>query len=124
MVESLKHKQCGWDNSNCERNKEEKASILFLREGNIPREKKRKISDEYIDLGFIVPTSNCVERFFSVAKYVYSPNRQSLLPMNLEAVLFLKVNKALWDKKIAVEAFSEAKKVTVIGGINRVRVKI
>ncbi len=62
---------------------------IFVSDSN---SKKRKISNnDYIDLDFIIPTSNCVERLFSMAKYVYSPHRQSMLPHNLEAILFLKV---------------------------------
>ena len=58
--------------------------------------KKQKLDGKYIDLRFIIPTSNCIERLFSMAKYVYTPHRQKMFPTNLEAVLFLRVNNALW----------------------------
>ena len=39
-----------------------------------------------------------VERFFNSAGYADTDYRQSLLPINLEIKLFLKVNHRLWDK--------------------------
>jgi hypothetical protein len=51
----------------------------------------------YMDVSFISPTSNIVERLFSTAKFVFSDLRRSLLPRNLEMILFLKLNRDLWD---------------------------
>jgi hypothetical protein len=51
----------------------------------------------YQDISFICPTSNIVERLFSTAKLVFSDLRRSLLPRNLEMLLFLKLNRDLWD---------------------------
>ena len=51
----------------------------------------------YQNLSFICPTSNVVERLFSTAKFVFSDLRRSLLPRNLEMLLFLKLNRDLWD---------------------------
>jgi hypothetical protein len=51
----------------------------------------------YADPCFISPTSNVVERLFSTAKFVFSDLRRSLLPRNLEMLLFLKLNRDLWD---------------------------
>ncbi len=51
----------------------------------------------YMDVSFISPTSNIVERLFSTAKFVFSDLRRSLLPQNLEMILFLKLNRDLWD---------------------------
>ncbi len=59
-------------------------------------------------------TSNCVERLFSIAKYVYTPQRQSMLPMNLEMLLFLRVNEPIWTKKFVCEALSEDKTKNVV----------
>ncbi|KAH9134321.1 hypothetical protein LEN26_006825 [Aphanomyces euteiches] len=56
--------------------------------------KSKKYDDTLL---FVPPTSNCVERFFSQAKLVLNPLRQSLLPVNLEAVLFLKMNSQFWN---------------------------
>jgi hypothetical protein len=62
----------------------------------------------YINLDFIVPTSNCVERLFSLAKHVFRPSRQSLLPYNLEAIMFLKANRELWDINVVCDTLVEA----------------
>ena len=65
--------------------------------------KKRKLerkSSEYMNVKFILPTSNLVERFFSTAPYAYSDLRRNLLPYNLEMLLFLKLNQRFWDEKL------------------------
>jgi DNA-binding transcriptional ArsR family regulator len=54
----------------------------------------------YQNVSFICPTSNVVERLFSTAKLVFSDLRRSLLPRNLEMLLFLKLNRDLWDLRL------------------------
>ena len=64
--------------------------------------KKRKIEkagSQYMNVKFILPTSNLVERFFSSATYSFGDLRQSLLPMNLEMQLFLKINQRFWNEQ-------------------------
>ena len=66
------------------------------------RSKKRKTvttQQEYIDLDFIPATSNLVERFFSASKLVLTDFRQSLYPINVEAVMYLKLNRHFWNVK-------------------------
>ena len=46
----------------------------------------------------VSPTSNIVERLFSVAKNVLSDNRKRMPPYHLELLLFLRCNKSLWDE--------------------------
>ncbi|OWY98580.1 hypothetical protein PHMEG_00030619, partial [Phytophthora megakarya] len=43
------------------------------------------------------PTSNRVERLFSQVKLVLTPQRSSLLPVNVELLLFLITNRSYWD---------------------------
>ncbi|EGZ29945.1 hypothetical protein PHYSODRAFT_248863 [Phytophthora sojae] len=43
------------------------------------------------------PTSNRCERLFSQAKLVITPQRWSLLPENLEMLMFLRANRHYWD---------------------------
>jgi len=50
-----------------------------------------------IDLPFIPPTSNMCERLFSMVGHVFSDSRSSLQPTMLESLVFLKLNKSLWD---------------------------
>ncbi len=48
---------------------------------------------------FVVPTSNVLERFFSIAKYTFDDLRRSLLPKNLEMQLFLYINREYWSEE-------------------------
>ncbi|KAG6622531.1 uncharacterized protein IUM83_05413 [Phytophthora cinnamomi] len=43
------------------------------------------------------PTSNRAERLFSQAKLVLTPQRVSLLPINMEMLTFLRTNRRYWD---------------------------
>ncbi|GMF18132.1 unnamed protein product [Phytophthora fragariaefolia] len=43
------------------------------------------------------PTSNRVERLFSQAKLILTPQRASLLPINMELLIFLRSNRRYWD---------------------------
>ncbi|EGZ15924.1 hypothetical protein PHYSODRAFT_507228, partial [Phytophthora sojae] len=45
----------------------------------------------------IPPTSNKVERFFSVARTRFAQERNSLQPATLETTLFLRKNADFWD---------------------------
>lgn len=46
---------------------------------------------------YIPPTSNVAERFFSQAGIVLSPLRQAMAPVQLENILFLKMNRRFWN---------------------------
>uniref|UniRef100_H3GGX0 HAT C-terminal dimerisation domain-containing protein n=1 Tax=Phytophthora ramorum TaxID=164328 RepID=H3GGX0_PHYRM len=62
--------------------------------------KRRKVAAEpstYMLRGAIPPTSNMVERHFSVARAVLRYERHRLSHLMLEMILFLKVNNCLWD---------------------------
>ena len=48
-------------------------------------------------VGFINPTSNLVERLFSVAKYIQRDNRKNMAPTKFEETLFLRCNKQYWN---------------------------
>lgn len=80
----------------------------------IQARKKQRIEHEssYIDLSWIQPTSNIVERFFSQVKAVFTDYRRSLLAENLEAIMFLKLNSDLWDVSTVADAI-EALEVQV-----------
>jgi len=73
--------------------------------------KKRKVEKlnvkTYQDCRFLLPTSNIVERFFSEAGFAFSDLRQSILPLNLEMQLFLKVNKSLWSKEVLMSVMND-----------------
>ncbi|ETL94104.1 hypothetical protein L917_07878 [Phytophthora nicotianae] len=62
--------------------------------------KRRKVPAApatYMLLGAIPPTSNIVERLFSMARAVLRHERHRLSPILLEMILFLKVNSSRWD---------------------------
>jgi hypothetical protein len=65
------------------------------------RNKRRKLKTmhdfNFINLEFIPPTSNIVERLFSSARLVLTDYRKSMSPYTFECVMFLKFNASLWD---------------------------
>jgi hypothetical protein len=59
--------------------------------------KKPKVISNYTNLDWIPPTSNVVERLFSLARLTFTDYRQATLPENLETTLFLKINVKFWN---------------------------
>ena len=59
--------------------------------------KRPRTNSQYRPLHHVIPTSNCCERLFSQCKLVYSDHRRRMLPVNLEVVMYLKLNAHLWD---------------------------
>ncbi|KAG6949320.1 hypothetical protein JG688_00014672 [Phytophthora aleatoria] len=53
-----------------------------------------------MDVGFIPPTSNECERFFSAAKLVLTDLRKSMEPERLEAVMSLSINRDVYAVEI------------------------
>jgi hypothetical protein len=71
--------------------------------------KKRKVlQNEFIDLSFIPPTSNIVERLFSAARLVLTDYRKSMSPYTFECVMFLKMNRKLWDASLVSSIVAKA----------------
>lgn len=54
-------------------------------------------ADRYILVPAVAPTSNVVERLFSQARALIGLDRHSLQPIALESIIFLKINRGLWD---------------------------
>ncbi|KAG3109091.1 hypothetical protein PI125_g11255 [Phytophthora idaei] len=66
-------------------------------------EKRCKLAVEeqqYALLRSISPTSNMVERFFSLARVTFGHERNSLHPVTLEKILFLHQNSSYRDVRI------------------------
>ncbi|OWZ04183.1 hypothetical protein PHMEG_00023953 [Phytophthora megakarya] len=61
------------------------------------RRRLAKDCAEYDQLKIIPPTSNAVERFFSVTRVTFGHQRHSMLPLTLETILFLRENSSYWD---------------------------
>lgn len=73
--------------------------------------KKQRIEkgeSAYIDTRFITPTSNDVERLFSLAKRTYADNRKSMTVRTLESLLFLKANRDHWDINLVADAIKNS----------------
>ena len=64
------------------------------------KKKRKVITNEFIDMSFIPPTSNIVERLFSAARLVLTDYRKSMSPYTFECVMFLKINRELWDASL------------------------
>jgi len=66
--------------------------------------KKRRLQENkqsaYVNTSFLLPTSNHVERLFSMSKRIFSEKRRRLNTRTLEALLFLKTNRHLWDMRL------------------------
>ncbi|KAF1780944.1 hypothetical protein GQ600_15116 [Phytophthora cactorum] len=61
---------------------------------------------EYPEIAVIPPTTNICER---QSKYVLGNDHQGLLPINLEIILFLKVNLHLWNVKTEADVVNASK---------------
>ncbi len=73
------------------------------------KEDQKHLPQAYINCKFLVPTSNVLERFFSIAGYAFNEYRQSLSPLNLEMQLFLNVNRRFWNEDTVSEIVNENK---------------
>eukprot|EP01038_Epipyxis_sp_PR26KG_P014379 gene14379-19286_t len=79
------------------------------------QQKRRKINDRlYIDISFVVPTSNRVERLFSRAKLYLTDHRKSMLPKHLELLLYLRSNRSMWNVYTVNEAVNMKDEVQVL----------
>jgi len=77
----------------------------------LKRNKKRKVSagSKYIDLTWIPPTSNIVERLFSAARLVLTDYRKSMDDYSFECLMFLKTNKNFWDLTLFNKVYTTSK---------------
>ena len=63
--------------------------------------------ENYINCDYILGSVAEVERLWSMARYVLQDHRTSMKPMNLEALLFLKMNSGFWDLRTVAQACKE-----------------
>ncbi|KAG3095737.1 hypothetical protein PI125_g16190 [Phytophthora idaei] len=59
------------------------------------RKKQWVAAQIYGAVRFIPPTSNAVERLFNKTRHVLSLHRHNMLPIRLEMLMFLKINKGM-----------------------------
>ena len=74
-----------------------------------------EVNKEYIDPSFILGTSDIVERFFSLCKYVLTDQRASMTAENFETIVFLKANRDLWGLPEVAEAIKNARNIEYEG---------
>ena len=58
---------------------------------------KQAKNTNYRSMNHVSSTSNAVERLFSKAKLVITPQRRCMDPSTLEAIIMLRYNRDLWD---------------------------
>ena len=61
-------------------------------------------SSRYRETKHIACTTNMVERLFSRAKIVMTDLRKSMTPRHLELIMFLRLNRHLWDEILVQRA--------------------
>jgi hypothetical protein len=72
---------------------------------NILKQKKiRKNDSLYRNVEYIVPSSNMVERLFSVSKDVITDKRKSLKTESIDMIMFLKSNRQLINRELLSES--------------------
>src|SRR6476620_8166040 len=80
--------------------------------------KKKKVSkNEYVDVRFIPPTSNIVERLFSAARLVLTDYQKCMSLYTFECIMFLMVNKTLWDSSLVSNIVLDMSRARVPRGI-------
>jgi hypothetical protein len=86
-----------------------KPPVILIEKAQEPQRKRKRLDQEvkYIDLKWINPTSNVVERFFSLLKRVYTPHRRGMNGDNLERILFLNVNRSFWKLDEIVQVYDK-----------------
>ena len=59
--------------------------------------KQAGATNEYRSTYHVSPTSNIVERLFSVAGIIMRPHRRQMNPWSLELLIMLRANKDMWN---------------------------
>jgi hypothetical protein len=72
--------------------------------------------DKYVNLNVLPGTSVNCERLFSLAKHILTDTRKKTAPKLFEALLFLKVNRSLWDVYDVGKAMGRIAMVGTAGG--------
>ena len=75
------------------------------------REKVQR--EQYCNLDVIPATSVNCERLFSLAKHILTDTRKNTSPLLFEALLFLKVNRNLWDAYSVGKAMGRTREIEV-----------
>lgn len=95
--------------SSYDMNDEEDAGLSFAERALKWQRKQQSTISDYIDTRFLLPTSNHVERLFSMSKRIFSDRRRSMLPRTLEALVFLKQNRRLWNSALVSTVLNKSR---------------
>ncbi|OWY99904.1 hypothetical protein PHMEG_00029015, partial [Phytophthora megakarya] len=76
---------------------EEEPTKIGFADRSLTRRKIEVAMSAYELLEIIPPSSNIVERLFSVARMVLRYERNHITPLTLEMILFVKVNDSYWS---------------------------
>lgn len=68
------------------------------------REASRPRADKYVDTKFILGSVAVVERLWSMAKHILTDDRKRMMPIHLEALMFLKINQGYWSEETVEKA--------------------
>lgn len=80
---------------------EEEDGVLSFADRALKRQKLQEAATSaFINTCFLLPTTNHVERLFSLTKRIFSEKRRRLQPLTLERLIYLKENRKLWDLKL------------------------
>ena len=94
-----------WNVPNTNRGSEDEDPALPFAERALRKAKRKKMPKRtYSDFSFISPTSNICEQLFRLCKISLGLLRKSMTPRNLEFLMFLHANRALWDVDTVAEA--------------------
>ena len=83
------------------------ANATALKDSNKRKRMQSVTQENYINFDYILGSVAEVERLWSMARYVLQDQRTIMKPMNLEALLFLKVNSGFWDLRTVAQACKE-----------------
>ena len=73
----------------------------------LQKRRKRGRDSIYMNCQFLQPTSDLIERFFSMAGYTYSDYRQRITPEHLEEQLFPKAIAQFWNIDTVVDVLNK-----------------
>lgn len=81
----------------------EETISLGIRDSLSQKRQKKQYETEYVDFSMISPTLNICERLFSNGRLILTEYRKRMTPETFEWLLFLKVNRSLWNVQMVCD---------------------
>ena len=98
------------DENDTEEDRDRNAAQKLLDENRERKRARFQKPTRYRCMNHIHPTTNKVERLFSRAKLVLTDMRKRMTPRHVELLLFLRMNRSLWNEVTVEQAMIEANK--------------